>query len=82
MYRPEGIDREFHLRYRGLVRSEGDNLLAKPYLLLNAGADAMLEGLKKAGTIGDFYNCTRIDVKGVASPPLNSKSYLVFIPKE
>ena len=45
-------------------------------MLIEAGADAMLEGLKKSGTYKDRYN--RLDCYGITL----EMGYLVFIPED
>lgn len=82
-YRPEGWENPFT---EGGRLSHLQNAPIKEYGF-EAGADAMMEGLKKTGIKGESWGETILDSdQNVAYiyrvAPVGSKGWLVFIPEE
>ncbi len=69
MYRPEGFDAEKILAEFGEITS-----FTKNVELIEAGADAMLEGLKKGLGCCDYHS--------TKESHYGRKGYFVFIPEE
>lgn len=83
MYRPEGWENPYHESYRGYSLVDGKRLPnVMGHSIFEAGADAMLEGLKK-----DAYAHIRNEYDplyefGIDETEHLPKGYLVFIPEE
>ncbi|MCK5016442.1 MAG: hypothetical protein KAS32_05145 [Candidatus Peribacteraceae bacterium] len=85
MYRPEGWNAMDIMLKTPVYVITGDELTDIKLSLVEAGADAMLEGLKKEGmnSKGEFPNIKQFPNDSMLTVKIpNKKGWLVFIPEE
>ncbi len=84
MYRPKGFDAQAISQVAVDFWCENpteERAKHVSYQLVEAGADAYEEGLKKEGVKCETLDCT-VEYQGRVIVPKHSKGYLVFIPDE